>query len=624
MSERPEERAEESGEAHALRLEVQLAAVTARVYELERTLAAMREVPPANATRHAQAAVSVASAVAQAAVLPRRPAAPEHSLESRVGSQWFNRIGIIAVLIGVAWFLKFAFDSHWVGALGRVLVGLGCGAALVGWSERFRAKGFAGFSYSLKALGTGVLYLSLWAAVSVYHLIAPGLGFAGMVAVTAWNALVAWRQDAELLAVYAIVGAFATPLLLATGQNQEAFLFCYLLLMNAAMLTLLVVKGWNRLLVLAFLGTVGLYCNWYWSEYAAAASTPTLVFLLLFFLLFVAATVLGRRRERAQGDGSQDDVARLFVSMANAAFGFVGVYAMLYVPGGAADTQLAGWALGFAGFYLAARWAMQLATPGAAASLPLRRGLVSLADVHLTLAIAFATLAIPLAVHGHWVTVGWMVEGAGLVWLATRRRSRLMEVLAAVTLVLGLCALAVDATVGQQQAIWNPRLLSFAVAIAAMTVCAGLARRAARESTAQAAMWRFFGVAGEVTATVLLAIAGVLEIHTWWWTRTVAGAVGSREYLGALKDRAQAAQFTYSAWLLLLSVGALTAGFRRRSAVLRWEGLVLLAVTIVKVFLADTSELTQGYRIVSFLLLGVLLLGVSFAYQRDWLRLRAE
>ena len=57
-------------------------------------------------------------------------------------------------------------------------------------------------------------------------------------------------------------------------------------------------------------------------------------------------------------------------------------------------------------------------------------------------------------------------------------------------------------------------------------------------------------------------------------------------------------------------------------AFLRWQALVLLAVSIGKVFLVDMSELSQGYRILSFLGLGALLLGVSFVYQRDWLNLR--
>ena len=54
------------------------------------------------------------------------------------------------------------------------------------------------------------------------------------------------------------------------------------------------------------------------------------------------------------------------------------------------------------------------------------------------------------------------------------------------------------------------------------------------------------------------------------------------------------------------------------------EALVLLALSIAKVFLFDTRQLSQGYRIFSFLGLGALLLAVSFAYQKDWLSLRGQ
>ena len=90
-----------------------------------------------------------------------------------------------------------------------------------------------------------------------------------------------------------------------------------------------------------------------------------------------------------------------------------------------------------------------------------------------------------------------------------------------------------------------------------------------------------------------------------------------------MADRHMAEGFSYSAWLLIAGAAFLAVGFRRRSAALRWQGLVLLAVTILKVFLWDTSTLSHGYRSVSFLALGALLLAVSFAYQRDWLHLRA-
>ena len=190
-------------------------------------------------------------------------ATDDGSLESRIGSQWFNRIGILAVMIGMAWFLKFAFDNHWIGPLGRVLIGLAAGAGLIAWSERFRSHGYAAFSYSLKALGSGILYLSLWAAFSYFHLIPSGVAFAAMIAVTAFNGYMAWAQDSELLSLYAILGGFATPLLISTGENHEVTLFCYLLLLDIAVLILAMVRPWSRLVFVAFWGSVFFFAAWW-------------------------------------------------------------------------------------------------------------------------------------------------------------------------------------------------------------------------------------------------------------------------------------------------------------------------------------------------------------------------
>ncbi|HTM87267.1 MAG TPA: DUF2339 domain-containing protein, partial [Terriglobales bacterium] len=65
----------------------------------------------------------------------------------------------------------------------------------------------------------------------------------------------------------------------------------------------------------------------------------------------------------------------------------------------------------------------------------------------------------------------------------------------------------------------------------------------------------------------------------------------------------------------------MAAGFWRKSAFVRWLALALIAATTLKVFGYDIWNLSRGYRIVSFVFLGVLLLAVSFAYQRDWLKL---
>jgi uncharacterized membrane protein len=79
--------------------------------------------------------------------------------------------------------------------------------------------------------------------------------------------------------------------------------------------------------------------------------------------------------------------------------------------------------------------------------------------------------------------------------------------------------------------------------------------------------------------------------------------------------------FTYSALWMAYGAMLMVVGFVRRSAFVRWQALLLIAATIAKVFIYDVSQLDKGYRIVSFIVLGVLLLAISFVYQRDWLKL---
>src|SRR6185436_14114263 len=70
-------------------------------------------------------------------------------LESKIGSQWLNRIGIVALMIGAAYFLKLAFDNNWIGPSGQIAIGLLCGIGLVFWSSRIHSKGYKYFAYSL-------------------------------------------------------------------------------------------------------------------------------------------------------------------------------------------------------------------------------------------------------------------------------------------------------------------------------------------------------------------------------------------------------------------------------------------------------------------------------------------
>jgi uncharacterized membrane protein len=565
--------------------------------------------------------VAGAPAGAQAAPAPPLPLRPRfaavgaakpkdgRSLENRIGSQWFNRIGILALLIAAAWFLKFAIDNHWIGPLGRVLIGLVAGAGLVAWSEQFKKKGYAVFSYSLKAVGSGVLYLSLWAAFSLFHLMPAGVAFALMILVTAFNGFMAWVQDAELLALYAIVGGLSTPLLLSTGENHEVALFSYLLLMAVAVLLLVVLRPWSRLLFASFTGTVLIVFGWWLRDYSASEFATTAFFVFCFFMIFAFAPRLVRVKDEATaGIHGWDALALVLLPVANASLGFIAFYELLDRP----ETQWAGpWlAVVFAAFYLLL---LRLPAQGR-----LRASPVVLESLHLAAAVVFLTIAIPLKAQGRWLTIGWLLEGAALLWVSARVKMPLLRVLSLGCLVLGLGALLAVNPTTSMTPVFNSRFGSYCVAIVVFAFAAWVAMKArAQEDQKRSQSWPAIAIGASLLMNALILLSVGLEIDSFWRVRQQ-----SADWSAQLELHRMYAQFSDSAWLMLFGAILLAVGFWRKSAFLRWQGLVLLAVSVGKVFLVDMSELSQGYRILSFVGLGALLLGVSFVYQRDWLKLR--
>jgi uncharacterized membrane protein len=302
-----------------------------------------------------------------------------------------------------------------------------------------------------------------------------------------------------------------------------------------------------------------------------------------------------------------DALALVLMPITNAGLGFLGFYALF----GANEEGWAGaWlAVAFAAFYL-----LLLRLPAVGR---LRASPAVLSALHLTAAVVFLTIAIPLKAEGRWLTIGWLAEGAALLWVASRVRLRLLWVLALGCLALGLMALLVVDSPASTTPIFNERFGTYCAGIAAFAFAAWLARKAeSAEDTEGAGSWRALAPAAALVVSGLVLLAISREIHSYWWVLRWRG-----NWIQA-RDYRMYAQFTYSAWFMVYGAILLSAGFWRRSAFLRWQALVLLAVAIAKVFLVDVSELAEGYRILSFLGLGALLLAVSYVYQRDWLDLR--
>jgi uncharacterized membrane protein len=172
----------------------------------------------------------------------------------------------------------------------------------------------------------------------------------------------------------------------------------------------------------------------------------------------------------------------------------------------------------------------------------------------------------------------------------------------------GLLLLAISAArlalipIPAETFLWNARFAAFAVQVA----CFGIALYFARTIWSELGgnEQNIFGLMGVAINFYALA---ALSMELWDY-------FGRSQTLGGNPYLAQ--QLSLSLLWICYGAALLFAGMKKQISVLRWQALALIGIVVVKVFLFDLSFLDRFYRIVSFFVLGLALLAVSFLYQR--------
>jgi uncharacterized membrane protein len=504
-------------------------------------------------------------------------------LESRIGGHWLNRVGIFAVLIGVSYFLKYAFDNDWIGPAARIVIGLASGFAMVFWSEPVRRGGYEMFSYSLKAIGIGVVYLSLWASSQLYQLIPNTLALFSMISVTSATVGLALWHDSEVIAGFAAIGAFITPVALSTGVNNAAALFTYLFILDIGALILVRYRPWGRVLLGAYVATLLLYSSWHSRYYATDQFSIALTSVSLLFVPFAIVPFVATR------------VRTLFaislLALLNAATYFFEVWELFEHEAQSHQAALA--AVGLACLYFLLAY-------------QLRHLAAVTTDVHWAIGAAFLIAAVPIGVHAPWISVGWFVEGAALIRASRRTKTNYLKLLGGLALVLGTARLLAIDHFDVTQLLLNERLMTFGIALAALA-------DVARTLSATRGGADKYVLAIVIVAINILALLALTQEITDAWRRHLLDVqqAGADRSLRIVRD------FAYSALWMSYGAGLMLVGFWKRTQFLRWQALILIGITVGKVFIYDTSLLDRGYRIFSLIALGLLLLATSFLYQRS-------
>jgi uncharacterized membrane protein len=539
--------------------------------------------PPSKGAKPAPSAVRPSfssSPTAGASEHRERTSRVRPDLEARIVGNWFNRIAIFAIIFGVGFFLKYAFENQWIGPVGRVMIGIAAGLGFLIAGERVRARGYRQYAQGLSGGGIAILYLSIFAAFAFYQLIPQLPAFVFMMLVTTTAVLLAARYDALPIAVLGLIGGFLTPVLLSTGVDNEVGLFSYIALLDVGVLALAFFKQWRSLNYLSFFATALMVAVWMGEWYAKEKLWTTIFFLTLFFVIFallaVFHNVINRRPTRWEDLG---------LILANAALYFSTSYELLeaeYHP------YLGLFAVLMSAFYLGLGYFTYSRD----------REDRSLVLTFTGIAAIFLTLAVPIQLDQHWVTMGWALEGVVLAWTGLQTRSQATRYAALVVfLIAGLHWLGVDVSVFAYRAdqtfvpLFNRRAASCLVLIGALAVAAWLYQKLGEQVAAEER--EMLGGVYALGANALTVALLSLDANDYFEQAKMLarGQAGSVDFAGAreIERLENTRQLTLTALWSLYGAAALVIGILRRLKLLRLAALMLLGLAVLKVIMADAG-----------------------------------
>lgn len=520
--------------------------------------------------------------------LPRKPRvrkieeatpAPSIDWEKFIGRRVLGWVAVGLILLAASFFIKYAFDTI-LGPTARVATGafIGMGLCILGGRSGSRGNRLA--CSMLGSAGLLILYLAVYASFGYYTLIPASTGGAFLAAIMAEGVLLSLIYRAKPLAYLALAGALLVPVVVSAKVDAYVSFFTYLAVVNLFAAIVSRTFAYPFLQLLSYIGSQLLFWLWFEGHYHPEKLQAVVLFQSGLYIVWMLAGRFTRIK--------QLEAERVVMWLATALFYFIVLNRIV-------DEEAFSWrgvlCLSFAAVY-ACFSRMALGS----------KDFARLAT-HTSLSFAFLGIAIPMQIDIHWTAICWSAIGATLWWFGLRIRSVFMRVVATVFLgvsLIGIFGAWIDYDSSKvNYPLFNQRSLPlFGVALSMLIVAISTRRLKAHLPT-------MHSVVRNLSALMAVFLSWVMLT---WETLNIGEQFLS---LGEM-EKQTALSVVWAIYAALL----LAVGFWVRRPMVRWTGLGLLVLTVLKLIAYDLSELPAILRALTFLAAAVVSALGAWGYQR--------
>ena len=621
-------------------------------------------------------------------VMPKKKvskAKPQASIEADIGKKWLPKIGVVSIVLGVAFFVIYAIQNKWIGPTGQVALGVLAGIVLVIAGDVFDRKGYHNYAMSLVGGGFAIMYFAMFAAYRFYSLL-PFIADVIAISIIIISAIYfSIRYNSIIIAAEAFLLGYIVPLL---TSSVDTFFLIYAIALTAGLVALTYLRNWK---LLGVLGMVAMYIThifWLDNYTDDNQSILHIVFLFIYFIMFAIMALKIKESGKKEIDvwlNQKFLFAALFlisylfvfqVDFRNAFYTMLPLVLLLlllaffimkfdwdyFVVGGIIMTYVAHWrwlGLNFnessiftnfiglsiyfvlfnillfllkeqknkvsnvggilinsAFYYGLNAWVVIHFDTGYEglftamlsvfylifAYLAYQRKVSHYFNTFIILCFGYLTLTIPLQFNQEWITISWSALTLILVMLCFRLKENAIRIsssiVGGITLfrVLFFDSISLN-PVDLSNILSSTRLFAFLSVIVIFYIITYLYYKNKDSFVDYKQYVMYVNAAYAIAATLLITIIIWLEI---WDTNIVLNAK----------------KLWTSLAFILQAIIVLSFGFSAKIKLFRIMGLLLFGLSILKVFLYDLSNLETGYRIISFIVLGVIALLGAFLYNK--------